>query len=759
MRPIKPKSLLLIAAVLWTALASAQDFGFEGPASATDAALPGVLRDLAERVLPVYQEDDTDRYLANLAALQTAVGDPAAAHATRRSLQERLREQGAAPGGRAAVYDVYTRARAAEATEDVPFADAYGEAFRATFDGLDDRAAYELEGWFETPAALLQENLQGALDSAREKTSVTLEEALALVRAWFAFEAYRSVGDLVPELLAEDRAARYDITEVAIPVSRDASLAATLVRPRSASAEGTLPALLEFTLDRSSRDAREAASHGYVSVLALARIAGDPQFRPRAPFESDGDDARAVIEWIVEQPWSDGRVGMQGHGYGGFVAWSAAKRLPAALKAIATSDPMAPGIDVPMSGRIVQSSAYRWVYGLLAEPDDELASDAARWSRLEEDWYRSGRRYRDFATLPGRASAVFRSWLNHPSYDRFWQKWLPFGDEFAEIEIPVLTVTGYYSAGQNAALYYFTQHHSSDAAANHALLIGPFDERTVERGASSSLRGLGLDAVAVIDPNDARYRWFDHALQGAERPALLAANVNFELAGANEWRHEPSLDALEEHSLRFYLEARSGGAPHALVGEQPSPPMALAETLDLRDRTDAEWRPTRELVLTEVPPRAGTLFLTAPFTEPVDLAGRLRGVLDFTINKYDVDLSLMLYELRANGEYVKLFEPAYAFRASYARDRIRRRLLMAGMRQQLPFLSERMIGRRLEAGSRLGIALGINKRADQQINYGAGDDVSEESVDDAGAPIRVRWHEGSFIEIPSGREASAAGDP
>ena len=94
---------------------------------------------------------------------------------------------------------------------------------------------------------------------------------------------------------------------------------------------------------------REAAAHGYVSVLALSRIAGDPQFRPRAPFESEGDDARAVIEWIATQPWSDGRVGMQGNGYGGFVAWSAAKRPPAALKAIATSDPMAPGIDVPMS--------------------------------------------------------------------------------------------------------------------------------------------------------------------------------------------------------------------------------------------------------------------------------------------------------------------------------------------------------------------------------------------------------------------------
>jgi hypothetical protein len=74
---------------------------------------------------------------------------------------------------------------------------------------------------------------------------------------------------------------------------------------------------------------------------------------------------------------------------------------------------------------------------------------------------------------------------------------------------------------------------------------------------------------------------------------------------------------------------------------------------------------------------------------------------------------------------------------------------MAGVRQQLPFQSERMLGRRLEAGSRLVLALGINKRADQQINYGTEYDVSEQSIKDARAPIRIRWHEGSFIEIPS----------
>ena len=451
-------------------------------------------------------------------------------------------------------------------------------------------------------------------------------------------------------------------------------------------------------------------------------------------------DRKAVVE---QRPG-----GNAGAGYGGFVAWSAAKRLPPALKAIATSDPMAPGIDAPMPNGIFQNSAYRWVYDFLASPDDEVANDDARWLGIDEDWYRIGRSYREFPTLPGRASAIFRSWLNHPSYDRFWQKWLPFGAEFAEIDIPVLTVTGYYSPGETAALYYFTQHHQHEANADHALLIGPFDSHSVEHGASSSVRGLPLDAVARIDPNEARYAWFEHALQGAERPAILSANVNYELAGANEWRHESSLAALESNPLRFYLAASPGETSHALVAEQPARrcPSPRPSIFGIAPTLDGGPRRSSYSGLTVA---GGALFMTEPFDERVDVAGRLRGEPDFTINTHDVDLVMMLYELRSDGEYVKLFEPGYAFRASYARDRVRRRLLLNGVRQRLPVQSEKMVGRRLQAGSRLVLALGINKRADQQINYGLGDDVSDESIENADGPVRIRWHDGSFIEISS----------
>lgn len=744
---ILPAIALLLALTVRPAFSAALDFGFEPPTDATDAALPAALRDLAERIVPVYKDEDADEFLTNLAALQMAAGDPAAAEDTLVSLQWRLRGEGRSPAvGRAMVYNIYVQARAIEETDNVPFTKAYRKAFQDTLDNLDDLDAYTLESSFAAPTRPLRDTLQRALDRQRGKTAISLDDALELVHAWFAFESFRDSGDVARLLLGEDKEKRYVLEDVAIPVAKDATIAATLVRPRAKVGE-TLPTLLEFTLDRSSRDAREAAAHGYASMLALARIAGQQKFRPRAPFETDGEDARAVIGWIAKQPWSDGRVGVQGVRYGGFVAWAAAKKPPAALKAIATSDPMAPGIDVPMQDRIVHNSAYRWVYEVLAPPNDTVANNAAFWRRIDEDWYRSGRSYREFPSLRARPSAVFRSWLNHPSYDRFWQKWVPFRDEFAKIDIPVLTITGYYSAGETGALYYFTEHRRHAPNADHALLIGPFDEQAVRRGAPSSVRGLAVDTVARVDPITARYEWFDYALRGAKRPALLSANVNYELAGANEWRHEASLDAPESKSVRFYLGTAKAGAPHALVTQKPSAPLSLTDTVDLRNRSDAGWRPARELAVAALQPREGMVFATQPFAGGVDLAGHLRGVLDFTINKYDVDLVMTLYELRADGTYVKLFDPDYAFRASYARDPVQRRLLAAGVRQQLPFQSERIIGRRLEPGSRLVLALGIDKRADRQINYGGTHDVSEESIEDAGAPLRISWHEGSFIEV------------
>ena len=72
---------------------------------------------------------------------------------------------------------------------------------------------------------------------------------------------------------------------------------------------------------------------------------------------------------------------------------------------------------------------------------------------------------------------------------------VPYGDQFNDIRIPVLTITGYYDDGQISALQYFKEHLRHRPDADHALLIGPYDHR----GAQSALKPMELRDYAV-DP-------------------------------------------------------------------------------------------------------------------------------------------------------------------------------------------------------------------------------------------------------------------
>ncbi len=747
-RPAGSFILLLFAATsrLWGA---APELEFHCPATVADAATPTSMRDLAGRLIPIYQDPDPERYLANLSALQMVAGDYAAAYVSRQSLRDRRRRADVnRPIGRGVIYDIYAQAKAMEAENGASFADSLTKSFREVVPRLSDQDAYAVEGWLGASASKFREALQESFDQQRAKDSIGQSEAVQLVWTYLSYDAYRSFGPLVESLLAEDDSRRYTTdNEILIKTPDGTNISAELVRPKNASTP--LPTLLEFTVYDSPNYAKECAAHGYAGVVAFTR---GTHTTPRSvvPYQHDGDDARAVIDWIAKQPWSDGRVGMYGDGYSGFTAWAAATHLPPALKAIASSDPGAPGIDFPMEGNIFENSAYRWSLQL-TEANASLDAgdgDDAPWRSLDQKWYRSGKRYRDLGRLYGHPNPIFIRWLNHPSYDQYWQKMVPYREQFAHIHIPVLTTTGYFAASEPGALYYFTQHYRYDRHAEHVLVIGPYDDSLMRREPLAVLHGYEVDSAALIDLRELRYLWFDHLFKDGPTPALLTNRVNYEVMGANEWRHAPSLEAMAAGSLRFYLEATASGAAHRLTRHRNSKAAFARQTLNFADRTDAGWMPPVDLISRHLAPHNGILFVSDPLAKSTEFDGLFSGRLDFTVNKVDMDVHMTLYERQASGAYIRLFEPTYEFRASYVRDRVHRHLLKAGERQELAFRSERMTSRKLEAGSRLVMVLGINKRPDREINYGTGNDVSEESIADGKVPLKIRWYSDSYIDIP-----------
>jgi hypothetical protein len=51
-------------------------------------------------------------------------------------------------------------------------------------------------------------------------------------------------------------------------------------------------------------------------------------------------------------------------------------------------------------------------------------------------------------------------------------------------------------------------------------------------------------------------------------------------------------------------------------------------------------------------------------------------------------------------------------------------------------------------GSRLFVLVDASKNPMAQVNYGTGKDVSDESVNDAGEPLKIDIRSGSYFEVP-----------
>ena len=751
--------LLLLVCLVGSSRATAQDFDFKPPASVNDPTVPAVMRDLAERILPVYQENDQDRYLRNLSGLQLVAGNYTAGWQTRQQLRERRKSVDARrPIGPSVIYDIYAYAKAREAEDKGRFPQSYATAYRAIVSQLSDQDAYKLTGWLAAPVGPLRDAVQRAFDQWRSKGSIPQTDAVDLIWTYLAFDAFRNFHPLIAALNEEDDSRRY-VTDwdVLIKTPDGANISAVVVRPKDDSK--TLPTLLEFTIYVDSRTfAKECAAHGYVGIVAFTR--GERRSRGQViPFKYDGEDARTVINWIAKQPWSDGRVGMYGGTYSAYTQRAATgTHLPAALKAIATHSATAPGIDFPMTGNIVRNAGYRWsgCVANLKDFDEKTCSDETFWRGIDEAWYTSGKPYRELEHALGDRNVIFHNWLDHPSYDRFWQKLIPYKEQFRHIKLPVLATTGYYAGGEVGSLYYFTEHYRADPHANHTLVIGPYDDGAMQHGAPANLQGYQLDQNALIDLRELRYQWFDYIFKGAERPALLQDRVNYEVMGSNEWQHAPSLEAMGKGTLKFYLDAAAlegdafKGDAHRLALRKTSDSTFVQHNINLADRSDAASAlpPPNGIVSKSLQTRNAVVFVSDPLKHSQQFSGLFSGKLDFTINKMDVDLTLAIYELLPNGDCVQLFDPAYEFRASYVHDRTNRQLLKAGERQQLTFKSDRLTSRTLEIGSRVLMVLSVNKRPDRQINYGTGNAVNEESIDDARLPVKIRWYSDSYIDIP-----------
>jgi putative CocE/NonD family hydrolase len=683
--------------------------------------------------------------------LQLVAGDDAGALASIAALRAASPPQAAAAPPAFLQYEIYARARQ---TRDRTFAAAFGEQFRDAFAQLDDRRAYRGAQAFAYSLPQSWDSLQRVVAGLKfADDGLPLEQALQLLGSYQPYQAYSAMLPLTPALLDADELSRYQRDQLAITGPDGLTLSAFVVRPRSA--RQPLPTAMVFTIyaeaDRPWREAVQAAAYGYAGVVAFSRgkVASKS---PVEPYEHEVRDVNTVIDWVSRQPWSNGAVGMYGGSYNGFAQWAALKNPHPALKTIVPYVAAIPGLGLPMENNVGLTANYGWAAYVGSTPylDETNYNDRKRWDALTERWYRSGRPYREIDQLDGQPNPWLQRWLKHPAYDAYWQAMVPYGrKEYARIDIPVLSITGYYDDGQISAIEYLKQHEAHHPNPNHVLLIGPYDHVGAQRPFKTPLlRGYAIDPVAQFDTPAITFEWLDHVLRGGPRPALLKERINYQLMGANRWEHAPSLRDLHRKPTRFYLRPAGGAsAPNRLSPDRPPAGARLEQVVDFKDRSSSgnsyyPWPILRR----ELDQSSGHVFVSEPLPAARRFAGSFSGELRISINKRDVDLGVVLYELTPEGDYLHL--SYFLGRASFADDMSRRRLLKPGQISTVRFSRTRMAARELRAGSRLVVQVNVNKNEGAQVNMGSGKDVSDESLRDAGTPLRIRWHGDSFVDLP-----------
>jgi putative CocE/NonD family hydrolase len=349
----------------------------------------------------------------------------------------------------------------------------------------------------------------------------------------------------------------YVRTEAMIPVRDGVKLHAVILRPKGSEMGDPLPFLMERTpygvsyYDSKSVNASkpELAKSGYIFVFEdiRGRYGSEGQFvmnRPVVKHDAKTDidettDTNDTIDWRLKNvPNNDGKVGVLGISYPGFLAMMAGIDAHAAVKAIS---PQAPMTDVWMGDDFFHNGAFRETYGFdYVQELEAQKTDVV--SQSKEDTYDFFLRNVNFA---GAAKQVgmeklptAKIFLTQPSYTKFWQA-MAVEHDLAHVDVPTLEVGGWWdqedmwgTQAEYAAL------HPHDSKHEVFMVLGPWNHGGWARGPGTNLGG-DFGKVEFGQPTGLEYRtqyeapFFEYYLKG--KPGFDLKGVASFRTGVNQW--------------------------------------------------------------------------------------------------------------------------------------------------------------------------------------------------------------------------------
>lgn len=393
------------------------------------------------------------------------------------------------------------------------------------------------------------------------------------------------------------------------------------------------------------------ARKGYAFVVQDVRGKWDSEgvFEPNLS-DTEVPDGYDTIEWVIQQPWSNGRVGMWGESYYGFTTFAGGVGCHPSLACIAPGDITVDRFAGTFrNGALQLNTVGRWAIRMVAQEAQDLSE--------VDPWHLPLAQMASAGSVP---SSYFDQLIENPIRTPFW-KAHSLLEAYDRIRIPVLQWSGWYDNYLGLLISDWRVIREKNVGDDHNhLFIGPWDHE----GTADKINRVGNLSVSA---GTAAHRWdtfqafFDRYLMDMDNGFGKNGPIHYFAMGANEWRDAASWPPAQVQLTKFYLH--SHGRANTLSGdgrldrekpasEEPTdtfvydPMNPVADTVDIdcwaiagqmRDRREYELR---QDVLCYT---SGTL------TSDLDLTGPITAQLFATSSAIDTDFTVTLVDVFPDG--------------------------------------------------------------------------------------------------------------
>jgi len=550
---------------------------------------------------------------------------------------------------------------------------------------------------------------------------------------------------------------------VRIPMRDGVHLNATVWKP----ADSMEPLPVIFTLtpyisDTYHERAYYFAQNGYVYATVDVRGRGNSEgaFEPLA---NEGRDGHNIVEWFAQQPWCNGKVTMWGGSYAGFDQWSTLKEFPPHLVTIVPAAAVHPGIDFPFISNIFYPYVMQWLtYTSGITPNRNLFGESSFWIQKFRKLYLEHLPFRQLDRIIGNTSTHFQTLLSHPTYDDYWAAMVPKPEDYAKMDLPILTITGSYDADQLGAMQYYRMHMkygSPEGKSKHYIIIGPWDHAGT-RTPKKEFGGLKFGEASLLDMNNLHREWYDWTMKDGPKPEFLKNRVAYYVMGVEEWKYADNLDAIVASKQTLYLNSTDGRANDVFasgsLGKQSpgksKPDSFIYNPLDVRpaemEKEEVQNRITDQRYALNLFGN-GVVYHTGAFSEDTEVTGFPRMTAWIAMNVPDTDFEVTLSEILPDGTSVNLSQAL--LRARYRESLSAAKPVKPGEITRYDFNGFTFFSRRISKGSRIRLVLSCPNSINLEKNYNSGGIIADETAKDARTAHVKVYHDAQYpskLELP-----------